>query len=108
MNTSRILVSLAAGLTLSLTACGGTEESLTEAPDTGDVLVSTEQGLGIPPNCPNGDLYYWFENIQGCLTCGTVRNPGQLATQYAACRSNVTGTRTLINTKYCITGCDPL
>lgn len=48
MNTSRILVSRAACLTLSLTACGGTEESLTEAPDTGDALVSTEQGPGLP------------------------------------------------------------
>ncbi|MCY1023366.1 hypothetical protein [Pyxidicoccus sp. MSG2] len=108
MNTSRILVSLTACLTLSLTACGGAEEPLAEAPDTGDVLVSTEQGVGLPPNCPNGDLIYWFENIQGCLTCGTVRNPGQLATQYAACQSNVQGSRKLINAKYCIAGCNPL
>ena len=106
MNTSRILVSLAACLTLSLTACGGTEEPLVESPDTSDATMSTEQGIGLPPSCPNGDLYYWFENVQSCLTCGTVSKPGQLAVQYAACRSNP-ASKKLINAKYCIYGCDP-
>lgn len=108
MNAARIRVSLAACLALSLVACGGTDEPIAEAPVTSDAPVSVEQGLGIPPNCVNGDLYYWFENVQGCLTCGTVRNAGQLAVQYAACASNVSGTRTLINTKYCIYGCNPI
>ncbi|MFP2928270.1 hypothetical protein ACLESO_24340 [Pyxidicoccus sp. 3LG] len=104
MTTSRIVASLALCFSLSLVACGGGEvpvdEAGTEAP-----MSSMEQGLGMPPNCPNGDLFYWLENEKLCGTCGTTRNPGRTATQYAACRSNVSGSKTLINTRYCIPGC---
>nr|QLH55542.1 putative lipoprotein [Myxococcus virescens] len=105
MNASRIIASLTACLALSLAACGGGED-LMEAPQ-GEAPVSVEQGLGHPPHCPNGDLIYWYENPQACVAkCGTTRQPGRTATEYAACQSNVSGTRTLINVRACIPGCD--
>ncbi|MFP2958538.1 hypothetical protein ACLEPN_11995 [Myxococcus sp. 1LA] len=105
MNASRIIASLTACLALSLTACGAGED-LMDAPE-GEAPVSVEQGLGHPPHCPNGDLTYWFENVQACTSkCGNTRQNGQPATQYAACQSNVAGTRTLINVRYCIPGCE--
>lgn len=106
MNASRLVASLTAVLALSLTACG-VEDASMDLPGV-ETLDSVEQGQGMPPHCPNNDLVYWFENVQACLSCGSVRQPGQQATQYAACRSNSASTRTLINVRYCILGCDPL
>lgn len=40
------------------------------------------------------------------MKCGTTRKPGKPSTQYAACQSNMTGTRTLINVQYCLPGCE--
>ncbi|WIG94730.1 hypothetical protein [Myxococcus sp. SDU36] len=107
MNASRIVASLTACLSLSLIACGGAEVPM-DMPE-GEAPVSVEQGLGYPPHCPNGDLIYWVENVQACTPkCGNTRQSGQPATQYAACQSNIAGTRTLINVRYCIPGCDLL
>ncbi|AEI62989.1 hypothetical protein [Corallococcus macrosporus] len=107
MNASRIVASLTACLALSLAACGGGED-LEGAPE-GAAPASVEQGLGYPPHCPNGDLVYWYENVQACTPkCGYTRKPGRLATEYAACQSNMSGTRTLINVRACIPGCNPL
>ncbi|GHG87777.1 hypothetical protein [Comamonas sp. JC664] len=106
MRASRLVASLTAVLALSLTACG-VEDASMDMPDA-EALDSVEQAQGIPPHCPNNDLFYWLENVQACMSCGSVRQPGQQATQYAACRSNATNTRTLINVRYCILGCDPL
>ena len=102
MNFPRIAL-LAACSSLFLVACGG-DGAVADEPSA-DQLTSEEQGLGMPPNCPNGDLFYWTENVKACGTCGTTRNPGQLATQYAACRSNQAQTKTLINVRYCIIEC---
>ncbi|GEL74301.1 hypothetical protein [Myxococcus virescens] len=107
MKASRLIASLTACLSLSLIACGGGEADL-DVPE-GEAPISVEQGLGYPPHCPNGDLIYWLENVQACTAkCGNTRQNGQPATQYAACQSNITGTRTLINVRYCIPGCELL
>ena len=106
MHASRLIASLTACLALSLAACGG--DAAMDAPEA-EAPASVEQGLGYPPHCPNGDLIYWYENVQACTpTCGNTRKPGQPATEYAACQSNLSGTRTLINVRACIPGCNPL
>ncbi|WNZ60028.1 hypothetical protein QEG98_28950 [Myxococcus sp. MxC21-1] len=105
MSASRLAASWAAALSLSLIACGGGDASL-DVPE-GEAPATVEQGLGVPPQCPNGDLVYWVENVQACtMKCGTTRKPGKPSTQYAACQSNMTGTRTLINVQYCLPGCE--
>ncbi|WP_426756759.1 hypothetical protein [Myxococcus sp. Y35] len=107
MKTSRLITSLTACFSLSLIACGGGDIPM-DAPE-GEAPVSVEQDLGYPPHCPNNDLIYWFENVQGCMPqCGTTRKPGQPAVQYAACQSSMSSTRTLINVRHCIPGCNPL
>ncbi|MCE9673805.1 hypothetical protein LY474_39020 [Myxococcus stipitatus] len=105
MSAKRFAVSLVAMSSLFLTACGGAE-SEAPLPET-DEVASTEQGIGIPPNCPNNDLVYWYENIRACVVrCGASRIQAQPATLYAGCQSNLTYTRTLINVNDCIPGCD--
>ncbi|MFY2557688.1 hypothetical protein ACN469_08675 [Corallococcus terminator] len=106
MNAARILATLTACFSLSLLACGGGEPTA-EVPETEAPVSSVEQGIGYPPSCRSGDtLIYWVENVQACVQkCGTTRVQGQPATQYAACQSNISGTRTLINVRHCIPGC---
>lgn len=105
MNASRVIASLTACLSLSLIACGGAEAPMDLAEE--GAPISIEQGLGHPPHCPNGDLTYWLENVQACTArCGNTRQNGQPSTQYAACQSNIAGTRTLINVRHCIPGCE--
>ncbi|NBD12349.1 hypothetical protein [Corallococcus silvisoli] len=106
MHAKRIVVSLFAMCSLSLVACGGGAESAVDVPER-DAMASTEQGIGIPPNCPNNDLVYWFEDIRACVVkCGASRIQATPATQYAGCQSNLPASRTLINVNYCIPGCD--
>jgi|GEM_PF-3281394 len=109
MKAPRILAALTACFSLSLLACGGGEPTA-ESAETQAPLSSVEQGIGIPPVCASGDsLIYWTENVQACvLKCGTTRVPGQPSTLYAACQSNVSGTKTLINVRHCIPGCNPI
>ncbi|MCP3104182.1 hypothetical protein LZ198_35495 [Myxococcus sp. K15C18031901] len=106
MNAKRFAVSLVAMSSLFLTACGGGADAEPVPPEA-DAMVGVEQGIGIPPNCPNNDLVYWFENIRACVVkCGASRIQATPATQYAGCQSNLSNTRTLINANYCIPGCD--
>ncbi|WP_338869061.1 hypothetical protein [Myxococcus stipitatus] len=106
MQAKPLVVSLFAMCSLSLVACGGGAESEGVAPES-ETIASTEQGVGIPPHCPNNDLVYWFENIRACVAkCGATRIQANPATQYAGCQSNLAATRTLINVNYCIPGCE--
>ncbi|NTX03748.1 MULTISPECIES: hypothetical protein [unclassified Myxococcus] len=105
MRMSRLAIAVTTFSFLSLAACGGVEAAA-DAPDS-TAPVSVEQGIGIPPNCPNNDLVYWLENVQACVAkCGTTRKNGQPATLYAGCQSNLTQTRTLIDVRYCVPDCE--
>ncbi len=68
-----------------------------ETPATG-TLDSVEQNLEPVPACVIGDsLVYWSEVATTCGTCTVSRKPGQYVNGYAACASNIAGTRSLIS-----------
>ncbi|MCP3064528.1 hypothetical protein LXT21_37715 [Myxococcus sp. K38C18041901] len=107
MKALRFVTMLSACFSLSLLACGGQEPASTAPP--AESTESVEQGVGFPPSCPAGDsVIYWLEDVTFCKAkCGTTNKPGQQATQYAACQSNIAGTKKLINTNHCTPGCNP-
>jgi hypothetical protein len=91
---STLLASLC--LTLTLAGCGGVETA-DEIPQSGGV-ESVEQNLEPLPMCLPGDsLVYWQEVATACGTCTVSRKPGQYTNGYAACSSNISGTRALIS-----------
>ncbi|MCY1083110.1 hypothetical protein [Archangium lansingense] len=95
----------AACFSLTLAACGGSELADESIPS--DTVSSVEQHVEDVPACVIGDqLIYWTE-YGTCGGCTVSRKPGTPVRQYAACASNIQGTRSHIGNS-CQAGCELL
>ncbi len=95
----------AACLSMTLAACGGSELADESLPS--DSLSSVEQHLEPVPACPIGDQTVYWTEYGVCGGCTVSRKPGTPVRQYAACSSNIQGTKALIGNS-CQASCELL